>query len=151
MHYVIHTDGGARGNPGPAAIGAVIEVEGRTIAKLSRYIGEATNNVAEYEGVIAALEYLRQQVTRDNSQASDVTQEKGSMQRIDFYLDSTLVANQLKGLFKVKEAHLRELLTRIRVLEQEVGGEIHYTVIPREKNTRADILVNHALDDHLYR
>ena len=66
---------------------------------------------------------------------------------IDFYLDSTLVVNQLNGLFKVKDARLRELLSQIRVLEQEVGGVIRYNAVPREQNRRADFLVNQALDE----
>ena len=65
---------------------------------------------------------------------------------IHFFLDSTLVVNQINGLFKVKEPHLRELLLRVRTLEQEIGGIITYTTVPREQNRRADILVNGALD-----
>ncbi|MCX6793948.1 MAG: reverse transcriptase-like protein, partial [Candidatus Gottesmanbacteria bacterium] len=65
---------------------------------------------------------------------------------IHFYLDSMLVVNQLNGLFKIKDAKLRLLATDIRILEQEVGGSIHYTAVPREQNQRADFLVNQALD-----
>lgn len=134
MNLTIHTDGGARGNPGPAAIGVVID----GVASFGKKIGETTNNVAEYTAVIEALRYLRDQA----SQFAD-DKEKAA----HFYLDSLLVVNQLKGIFKVKEAHLRELLMAIRVLEGQVGGAITYTHVRREENKEADKLVNQALDN----
>lgn len=129
MKLTIHTDGGARGNPGPAAIGVVIEEEGKIIHEFGKKIGHATNNVAEYTAVIEALKYL-----------------KAHVGTITFILDSTLVVNQINGLFKVKEPHLRELLMKVRALEQEVGGTITYASVRREQNQRADSLVNAALD-----
>lgn len=129
MHYIIHTDGGARGNPGPAAIGVVIEHNGKTVTSFGKTIGETTNNVAEYTAVIEALKFL-----------------KSYHGKIDFFLDSTLVVNQLNGLFKVKGPHLRELLLRVRTLEADVEGVITYTAVRRESNRRADLLVNDALD-----
>lgn len=135
----IFTDGGARGNPGPAAIGVVIKDEkGKNLAQIYRKIGETTNNVAEYTAVVAALEWLRENLTI--TQLSDETM-------INFYLDSTLVVNQLNGLFKVKEGHLRDLLLKVRMLEQEINKEIRYFSVPREKNREADFLVNKALDN----
>ncbi len=135
---LINTDGGARGNPGPSAIGVVIKTEnGQVLAELSRNIGQTTNNIAEYSAVISALEWL-------SENKKQITNNKEQM--IKFYLDSTLVVNQLNGLFKVKDSHLRELLLQVRQLEQEVGGSISYAYIPREKNQRADYLVNKALD-----
>lgn len=141
MTLVIHTDGGARGNPGPAAIGLVIEEENaqagrRILAKHGETIGQSTNNVAEYTAVIRALETIRDRKMQITAHPV----------RMRFYLDSTLVVNQLNGLFKVKEPHLRELLTKIRVLESEVGGAVTYTAVRREQNTVADFLVNQALD-----
>jgi ribonuclease HI len=138
MKYSIHTDGGARGNPGPAAIGVVIEndVDGQVVAEFGKTIGETTNNTAEYQAVIEALSYLLRPDMR----------ERGSIQSISFYLDSTLVVNQLNGLYKIKQPHLRELFMKVRVLEEQVGGQIHYAAIPREQNTRADFFVNKALD-----
>lgn len=133
----IYTDGGARGNPGPAAIGVVVKNEKQEIlARLFRKIGEATNNVAEYRAVIAALEWLR------NNQIIQLSNN----QIIQFFLDSALVVNQLNGLFKVKNGDLRNLLVQVRQLEQELGGNISYQLIPREKNWQADALVNKALD-----
>ena len=146
MKLLIHTDGGARGNPGFAAIGVVIEEVTndkrpdiskreykKEIAAFGKRIGETTNNVAEYTAVIEALTWIKEH--KENT--------PGEFQ---YYLDSTLVVNQLNGLFKVKEAHLRELLTKVRLLEGEIGGVVTYAYVPREQNRRADYLVNKALD-----
>lgn len=143
MQLIVHTDGGARGNPGPAAIGVVIEKidpstgSGRAIAAFGKTIGETTNNVAEYTAVIEALMWFKTNLrsTTSNQQLT-----------IQCFLDSTLVVNQLNGLFKVKEPHLRELLMQIRTLEQELGGTITYAAVRRQQNARADFLVNDALD-----
>jgi ribonuclease HI len=146
MKFIIHTDGGARGNPGPAAIGVVIEevVEGNPSTRsarsgraieIARRIGETTNNVAEYTAVLEALR--------------EVKNIAGENKEIQFFLDSTLVVNQLNGLFKVKDAKLRQLLIQARMLEQEVGGQIAYTSVPREQNRHADALVNRELDNFL--
>lgn len=144
MKFVIHTDGGARGNPGPAAVGVVIEEvaegnpsthfarSGRAI-EIARRIGESTNNVAEYTAVIEALKEVRSK------------KYKGEYE-IHFFLDSNLVVQQLNGKFKVKDGKLRELLMQIRLLEQEIGGVVTYTYVSREQNRRADFLVNQALD-----
>ncbi|MFZ5845528.1 MAG: ribonuclease HI family protein [Patescibacteria group bacterium] len=143
MLIKVHTDGGARGNPGPAAVGVVIEEvknEIRTIARFGKRIGEATNNAAEYKAVLEALQNLKSQISNRK------LEDKEELQ-IQFFLDSNLVVNQLNGRFKVKDPELRELLTKIRILEQEVGGNIRYNLIPREQNRRADFLVNHALDN----
>lgn len=136
MQINVHTDGGARGNPGAAAIGMVIETGGKKIAEFGRRIGEATNNVAEYSAVIEALTYIKTNFFTDDL-------------KVHFYLDSTLVVNQLNGKFKIKEPHLRQLLTQVRILEQEVGGNIRYDYVPREQNRRADFLVNQALDQEV--
>lgn len=133
MNITVYTDGGARGNPGPAAIGVVIKKKDEKgkekVIEVSKRIGETTNNVAEYTAVVEALRVL-----------------KSSYGTIDFFLDSTLVVNQLNGNFKVKDPALRELLMKVRLLEQEVGGIVSYHYIPREQNGRADFLVNRALD-----
>jgi ribonuclease HI len=138
MKLVIHTDGGARGNPGPAAVGVVIEkvtdATTEIVTEFGKTIGETTNNVAEYTGVIEALKFLK-------TYSKDIS-------TIDFFLDSTLVVNQLNGLFKIKDSKLRELLSNVRILEQEIGVSVQYAYVPREKNTRADYFVNYALDSH---
>lgn len=135
--YFIHTDGGARGNPGPGAVGAVIKTEnGQLLFEISQRLGKTTNNIAEYTAVVVALEWLRDNQAGGNRQEAIV----------QFFLDSKLVVNQINGLYKVKENHLRELLFKVRSLEQEIGGKIYYSLIPREKNWEADVLVNKALD-----
>ena len=126
----IFCDGGARGNPGPAAYGFVAKNGPHIIAKNGGYLGIATNNVAEYTAIIKALNYL----------ARDF---KG--QDLEIFLDSKLAASQLAGLYKVKNAKIRELIMQIRQLEPKFG-QIRYTHIPREKNKEADRLVNLALD-----
>lgn len=133
---IIFTDGGARGNPGPAAIGVVIKSEdGQNLASFSQTLGESTNNIAEYQAVVAALEWLK-----NNKHLTF------NIQQYNFLLDSKLVVNQLNGFFKIKDSRLRELLLKIRQLEQEVGGNIYYNLVPRQKNWEADALVNKALD-----
>jgi ribonuclease HI len=132
-NYHIHTDGGARGNPGPAAVGVVIHKNGKLIHKFGLPIGRTTNNVAEYSGVVEALKYMRSIL-------------KGNEFELLFILDSMLIVNQLNGIFKIKEPHLRELSLEVKMLEQEVGGVIRYTAVPREQNRDADFLVNQTLD-----
>lgn len=137
--YFIYTDGGARGNPGQGAIGAVIKAENnRILQSIYQRIGKTTNNIAEYSAVVKALEWLR-----DNASMMQCNNET----IYQFFLDSTLIVNQLNGLYKVKENHLRELLLKVRGLEQEVSGQIYYSLIPREKNYEADALVNKALGE----
>lgn len=132
MKLVVHTDGGARGNPGPAAVGVIVSDEhGKKIIEFGKAIGEATNNIAEYTAVIESLKAIKQKV--------------GESPDIEFYLDSILVVNQLNGLFKIKNPTLRSLATEVRILEQEVGGSVHYNAVSREQNRRADFLVNQAL------
>lgn len=134
---IVNTDGGARGNPGPAAIGFYIrDEEGNEIAKVGEKIGKATNNVAEYLAVIFALEWIVRNLETETLS-------------IGFYLDSNLVVNQLNGIFKIKEGHLRELFFRIKILEQQIKGDISYHHISRKQNFVADSLVNSALDNPL--
>ena len=128
--FIIHTDGGARGNPGPAAIGVVVkDISGKIIHQFGRTIGETTNNVAEYRAVISALEWI---VTRPRPET------------INFFSDSTLIVNQIKGDWKIKEGHLKPLAARVRQLAGHLS--VTYTAIPREQNFQADALVNQALD-----
>lgn len=130
----VFTDGGARGNPGPAAIGFVVEDSlGEIIHQQGKYIGKATNNVAEYRAVIEALKWIKK-----NCQVP--------FSRLHFFLDSKLIVNQLNGFFKVKEIKMRNLIIKVRQLEREVGGNVSYQAIPREKNSLADSLVNRAID-----
>lgn len=133
----IYTDGGARKNPGPAAVGVVIKSEtGVLIASFGKALGTATNNIAEYEGVIAALDWVKK------AQADVGTSANG----LQFFMDSLLVVMQLTGKYRVKEPHLKTLLYKIREQEQHLNIPISYSHIPREQNWEADALVNKTLD-----
>ena len=130
----IFTDGGARGNPGPAAIGFMVkDNRGQVLVKLGKYIGRATNNVAEYQAVIEALQWI-------------ISNIKYQISNIQFFLDSKLVVNQLNGRFKIKDVKLKNLIIKVRCLEKEINEKIFYHFIPRQKNHHADFLVNQALD-----
>ena len=130
MKYIVHTDGAARGNPGPAAIGVVIEDdEGRTVYEASRSLGVRTNNEAEYMALITALEYIK------DSRPSEA----------EFRLDSELVVRQLNGQYKVKEPRLQSLHGQVIMLLNAVP-KYKIRHVRREQNTRADELANEALD-----
>lgn len=130
MNLIIYTDGGARGNPGPAGIGVAIYDSGmRPIAEVSKFLGVATNNQAEYQAVIAAFRKAA---------------ELGASE-LDFYLDSELVVKQLKREYKVKNKDLAPLFLTIHNLSLDFK-RISYTHIPRERNQEADRLANEAMD-----
>jgi len=127
---IIYTEGGARGNPGPAGIGAVLYNEKKEIiAEISEYIGETTNNQAEYRAVIAALE-----------KAKDL-----EAQELVFYLDSELVVKQLNGQYKVKNEGLVPLFVKIHNLKLNFK-KISFSHVRREYNKEADALANKAMD-----
>lgn len=131
MQLKIYTDGGSSGNPGPAAIAYVIYQDNQIIFKHGEKIGIATNNFAEYQAVIEALEKVKQIIQCSSS----------SIEQIAFFSDSALIVNQLNGLYKVKNSKIREFVMKVRILEQEIKIPIVYKNIPREENREADKLV----------
>lgn len=133
---LIFTDGGARGNPGPAALGVYIEVDGKPVAKIGKCLGVATNNFAEYSAISEAFDWLIK------------NKESYKIEKVDFYTDSLLAYSQITGLYKVKDAKIREFIFKIRQAEQELKISIFYHHIPREKNKIADFIVNQALDNN---
>ena len=136
MKLIIHTDGGARGNPGPAAYGVVVADEtGKQIARAGKALGIRTNNQAEYSGVIAALEFVKKFKSSDNKVSS-----------VEFYLDSDLIVNQLSGKYKIKSPKLAMLAMRAKNLEKENSVPTIYKQIPRDQNKSADKIVNQVLD-----
>ena len=135
MKFIIYTDGGARGNPGPAGIGAVINVAGE-IKKYGQYIGQATNNEAEYQAVIFALKKLKQLIGKEKAK---------SEAEVEIHLDSELLASQINGEYKIKEKRLQELFLEVWNLKQDFKT-VSFRHIPREDNRGADRLVNQALD-----
>lgn len=124
-------DGGARGNPGPSAYGFVVRINGEIVHKEFGFLGIGTNNFAEYTALIKALEYLSL---------------KFGGEEISFYLDSQLVVNQMSGLFKIKNAGIRNQVVKVRELESNFKT-VRYNHIPRSMNKEADKLVNIALDN----
>jgi len=139
MNLNIFTDGGARGNPGPAAIGWVIKKNnGERIAFGQKYLGKATNNVAEYQAVLGAYQWL---VTNQNKLAA--------VSKINFYMDSQLAVSQLRGQFKIKAKHLMPLIAEVKRKERAINLPIFYYLIPRDKNREADKLVNETLDKRM--
>jgi ribonuclease HI len=130
-HYLIaHSDGGARGNPGPAGYGVVIKDEsGRNVAALSEYLGHQTNNFAEYRGLIAALEYALQHGPK----------------ALKLISDSELLVRQIKGIYKVKNPTLQDLHSRAKQLIAQLEWfSIGHAL--REHNQEADRLANEAMD-----
>jgi ribonuclease HI len=130
--FKIWTDGGSRGNPGPAAIGVVIQANGQKQPGIKKCIGTATNNVAEYSAVLEALDHV---------------QKTAGTAKIDFFIDSELVVKQLKGEYRVKDPGLKSLFLEARQKVMKLGGEISFTHVRREHNSEADKLVNEALDE----
>jgi len=133
---IVYTDGGSRGNPGPAAIGVVIkDADGRTIKSYGEAIGEKTNNEAEYTAVIFALKKIKALRGR----------ERAKTMAIEFRMDSQLVVRQLNGEYKIEEERLFPLFIAIWNLRMDFG-KISFGHVPREKNREADRMVNEALD-----
>ncbi len=133
MKVIIHTDGGSRGNPGPAGLGVFITDErGKVLLEHSRYLGETTNNQAEYSAIIDALEHAK------NLGADEV----------EMFMDSELAVRQLNHQYKVRNPGLMPLFMRVWNLSTGFR-KVRYTHVPRERNKEADRLVNEAIDKHL--
>ena len=127
--FRLTADGGSRGNPGPAGYGAVVTENGKIVAELFDVIGVATNNVAEYSGLVAGLEAVRAL----DPEATVLVK-----------MDSTLVVEQMSGRWKIKHPDMRALAMKARdVLPYE---NVEYQWIPRAENSRADALLNMVLD-----
>jgi len=136
IDLIIYTDGGARGNPGPAAIGVVIcNNKGQIIKKYNQVIDEGTNNEAEYQAIIFALRKVKLLFGK----------QKAKLMNIEIRSDSELVVRQLNGQYKIKEENLQPLFIQIWNLKLDFQN-VKFVQIKREKNKEADILVNQALD-----
>ena len=130
MRARLSTDGGARGNPGPAAFGYVLEAEnGAVLAAHGEAIGVATNNVAEYRALVAGLEHA----------------VEAGVSELEVVSDSELLVRQMDGTYRVKNRALQELFLEASRLAREVG-KVSYRAVRREHNELADRLVNEALD-----
>jgi ribonuclease HI len=127
----LYTDGAARGNPGPAGLGVVIEDDqGTRLRGLTRYIGTATNNVAEYLALIEGLTAIA----------------AWKPDRVEVFLDSKLVVEQVRGNYKVKNAALAPLNRRVHELLRDLA-EVEFSHVERAKNKGADALANRAIDE----
>jgi len=131
MAYQIYSDGASRGNPGPSGIGAVILKDGKVVHEIAKYIGVTTNNVAEYEALLAALDYC----------------VKHKLSPIEVLADSQLMIRQLTGQYKVKHPNIIPLFKRAKdyLVHLEIMGFKH---VPREENKHADQLSNDGIDQH---
>lgn len=125
----LYTDGGARGNPGPAAIGFVLTGIGSVPILVKKYLGKATNNQAEYQALLAGLFRAKKEGVKD----------------LMCYLDSELVVKQVRGEYRVKNEDLKKILDEIRILLPHFDS-VTFQHVPRAKNKIADGLVNEALD-----
>lgn len=129
--YRANIDGGSRGNPGPASYGVVIrDPKGEVIARLKKYIGRMTNNVAEYYGLIAALDYA----------------QSNNVRALRIESDSELLVKQMRGQYKVKSADLKPLFERAKKMSQALAS-FRIDHIYREQNAEADALANEAMDE----
>lgn len=126
---IIYADGGSRGNPGPAGAGAVITLDGETQAEISKFLGHATNNVAEYTSLVLALE-----------KALDL-----QFKQVHVYMDSELIVKQMTGHYKVKNEKLIPLFAKARGLASKFSS-FDISHIRREHNKIADRLANNAMD-----
>lgn len=132
----IYCDGGARGNPGPAASAFVVINDKEVFYKRGKYLGKATNNFAEYSAVLMALQWL-------------LEKNRNDINVVIFHLDSELVINQLNGNFKVKNKNLKLMVIKVRELQEKINTKIIYKLIPREKNKLADFLINKILNENI--
>lgn len=137
MQLSIYTDGGARGNPGNAAIGVVIlDQEDTLIHSHKKFLGVQTNNVAEYEALLYASEWLSRFCA------------ELAVDKCIFFLDSLLVVSQIQGKWKIKQPHLLPYHQKIVNILNALPCDWDIRYVPRHKNARADKLVNEALDEH---
>jgi ribonuclease HI len=136
MKYIIYTDGGSRGNPGPAAIGVIIcNEKGEPVKKYGEALGEKTNNEAEYEAIIFALKKFKALFGGD----------KAAKAKLEMRMDSELAAKQLSHEYKIEEPHIQQLFLKVWNLMLDFD-QVKFVSIPREENREADRLVNEALD-----
>ncbi len=130
--YTLYCDGAARGNPGPASAGAVLKNEkGEIVDEVSEYLGETTNNQAEYQALILGLKKAI----------------KHKVEKLEVYLDSELVVKQMNRLYKVKHPAMLSLFEEAVLLSKKIPS-VKISHIRREKNSEADLLANLAIDQH---
>lgn len=132
MRAILHSDGGARGNPGPAGVGYVLVFEDGREVTGNDYIGDATNNQAEYKALLSGITRAK----------------KEGVEELECKLDSELVVRQMTGEYRVKDPELKPLAEEVKTLAAGFA-QIAFTHVPREENKKADQLVNEAIDESL--
>jgi ribonuclease HI len=136
MKFTIFADGGSRGNPGPAGSGAIVRDESGTIVvEVSEFLGHTTNNVAEYTGILRALEMLHAKIGDEESKAASVVVK----------MDSMLVVKQMNGEYRIKHPNLIPLAKRVNELRAHFG-HVTFAHVYREHNKEADARANQAMD-----
>lgn len=138
MKVITYTDGGSRGNPGPAASGIYIQTEdGKELARFGTFLGTQTNNFAEYTAIIEAITWVKDH------------KEELSISTVECRMDSQLACRQLKGEYKVRHPQIQLLFAQVKRLMQEIALPFRFVHVPREQNKLADAEVNRALDNNI--
>lgn len=131
----VYCDGGARGNPGPAAAAFVVLDGSNLLVRDGKYLGKATNNVAEYSALLLGLDWL-------------LKNNLAHVGEVNIYMDSQLIVRQMKGEYKIKSDNIKTLAMEAKKKEKRLEVKVKYFEVPREKNSDADFLVNKILDDN---
>ncbi|HVZ12147.1 MAG TPA: ribonuclease HI family protein [Patescibacteria group bacterium] len=140
---IIYTDGGSRGNPGPAAYGFVVFDENKKmIYEEGKNLGIQTNNYAEYMAIVESLRWVQKSIV-----SPDIIGVSSQLSVVNYFMDSMLCAMQLSGKWKIKSETIRALFYEVKKLEEEIGLPISYQHVRREFNKEADRMVNLALDE----
>jgi len=140
MQVAIHCDGGSRGNPGPAASAFTAQAGGKKIKEQKEFIGVSTNNVAEYKSLLMALTWLL-----------EFLQKESKVHSAKIFMDSQLVVRQVTGEYKVKSGNIIPLIAQVKEMEREIKKRVNIDIshVTRGENSRADSLVNEAIDEAL--
>lgn len=138
MKIILNTDGGSRGNPGPAGVGAILsDGAGKVLREGYKFVGVVTNNEAEYRGLLLGLELARKFIVEENIAGAT----------LEVRMDSELVIKQLRGEYRVKDKNLAGLFGEVREICSANFPNLEFVHVLREKNQRADELANRAMDE----
>ena len=141
MKIIGFTDGASRGNPGPGGIGIILKDEaGKVLLEAKKFLGNVTNNVAEYTALLECLNHVKGLAKKDGLACTALV----------MHSDSELMVRQMNGEYKVKDAALKKLHSQARDFLRSSEFEFSITHVPREKNKEADALANESIDDHLH-
>ncbi len=135
MHIIIHTDGGSRGNPGPAASAFIVHsFKNEVLHEESKYLGVTTNNIAEYSALRMAMDWVKN------------SYQELEISKIEILMDSELVVKQMRGEYKIKDVNLQAIAQDIKRIQLELQLDVSFIHVRRAENAHADLLVNECLD-----